>query len=68
MPSRVEVPCECAFTSMNAVFRKNLTDGLAVAANEVSTASDTGGALDDGTDRARFCRTTRACIWGVSDP
>jgi hypothetical protein len=27
---------------MNAVFRKNLTDALAVDANHVDTASDTG--------------------------
>jgi hypothetical protein len=39
---------------MNAVFRKNLTDVLAVDANDVDTASDTGGALNDGRDRARF--------------
>jgi hypothetical protein len=45
---------ECAFTYMNAVFRKNLTDVLAVDANDVDTASDTGGALNDGRDRARF--------------
>jgi hypothetical protein len=53
---------------MNAVFRKNLTDALAVAANDVDTACDTGGGLDDGWDRARFCRTNATCIWGVSDP
>ena len=53
---------------MNAVFRKNLTDALAVDANHVDTASDTSGALDDGRERARFCRTTATCIWGVSDP
>jgi hypothetical protein len=68
VPSRVEIQCECAFTYMNAVFRKNLTNALAVDANHVGTASDTSGALGDGRDRARFCRTTATCIWGVDSP
>jgi len=68
VPSQAEIQCECAFTYMNAVFRKNLTDARAVDANDVDTAFDTGGALGDGRDRARFCRTTLICIWGVSDP
>jgi hypothetical protein len=68
VPSQVEIRCGCAFTYMNAVFRKNLTDALAVVANDVDTASDTGGALNDGRDIARFCRTNATCIWGVSDP
>ena len=62
MPSRVEIQCECAFTYMNAVFRKNLTDALAVDANHVDIASDTSGASGDGRDRARFCRTIATCI------
>ena len=41
VPSRVEIQCECAFTYMNAVIRKNLTDALAADANDVDTASDT---------------------------
>jgi len=53
---------------MNAVIRKNLTDALAVDANDVDTASDTSGAFGDGRDRARFCRTIATCFWGVSDP
>jgi hypothetical protein len=53
---------------MNAVFRKNLTDALEVDAHDVDTASDAGGALNDGENRARFCRTNATCIWGVSDP
>jgi hypothetical protein len=28
MPSQAEIRCECAFTYMNEVFRKNLTDAL----------------------------------------
>jgi hypothetical protein len=47
---------------MNAVSRKNLTGALAVDANDVDTAADTGGALDDGADRARFRRTKATCI------
>jgi hypothetical protein len=68
VPSQAEIQCECAFTYMNAVLRKNLTDTLAADANDVDTASDTGGALNDGRDRARFCRTDATCSWGVSDP
>jgi hypothetical protein len=45
---------ECAFTYMNAVSRKNLTDARAVDVNDVDTASETGGAFGDGRDRARF--------------
>jgi hypothetical protein len=37
VPSRVAIQCECAFTYMNAFFRKNLTDALAVDANHVDT-------------------------------
>jgi hypothetical protein len=36
--------------------------------NHACPTQDTGGALDDVTDEARFCRTTATCIWGVSDP
>ncbi len=68
VPSRAEIQCECAFTYMNAVSRKNLTGALAVDANDLDTAGDTGGALDDGRDGARFCRMIGTCIWGVSDP
>jgi hypothetical protein len=68
VPSQMEIRCECAFTYMNAVSRKNLTGALAVDANDVDTAADIGDALDDGRDRARFRRTRAASIWGVSDP
>jgi hypothetical protein len=40
MPSQAEIRCECAFTYMNAVSRKNLTDARAVDANDVDTASE----------------------------
>jgi hypothetical protein len=36
-------------------------------ANGARTARDTGGALGDVRDSARFCRTTVARVWGVSD-
>ena len=68
VPSQAQIQCECAFTYMNAVFRKNLTDALAVDANHADIASHTSGAFGDGRDRARFCRTKATCIWGVSDP
>jgi hypothetical protein len=68
VPIRAEIQCEGAFTYMNAVSRKNLTGALAVDANDVDTAGDTGRALDDGRDRARFRRRRATCIWGVSDP
>jgi hypothetical protein len=68
VPSQAEIQCECAFTYMNAFCRKSLTDALAVDTNDLDTAGDTGGALNDVRDRARFCRTNATCIWGVSDP
>jgi hypothetical protein len=68
VPSQAEIRCECAFTHMDAVFRQNLTDALAVDANDADTASDTGYALADDHDRAPFCRWNATCIWGVSDP
>jgi hypothetical protein len=34
----------------------------------VGVTHDTGGALGDVTDEARFCRTTATCIWGVGGP
>jgi hypothetical protein len=67
-PPQFRIQSECALTYMNAVIRKNLTDALAVGANDVDTAFDTSGAFGDGRDRARFCRTIATCIWGVSDP
>jgi hypothetical protein len=68
VPSQAEIQCECAFTYMNAVLRKNLTDTVAIDANDGDIASDTGGALNDRKDRARFCRTNATCTSGVSDP
>jgi hypothetical protein len=66
VPSQADIRWKCAFTYMNAVSRKDLTDARAVDANDVDTASETGGAFSDGRDRARFCRTAGTFIW--SDP
>ena len=52
MPSQAEIRCECAFTYMNAVFRKNLTESMAVDANDENAAFDTGGA-SGGVNRYR---------------
>ena len=38
VPSRAAIRWKCAFTYMNAVFRKNLTDAFEVDANDVDTA------------------------------
>ena len=40
MPSQAEIQCECAFTYMNAVLRKNLTDALSVDATDLDTVSE----------------------------
>ena len=53
---------------MNAVRGQNLSDALMRGENDAGTEQGPGGALGDVTDRARFCRTTATCIWGVSDP
>ena len=53
VPSQAEIRWKCAFTYINAVSRKNLTDARAVDANDVDTASETGGAFGDGRDRGR---------------
>jgi hypothetical protein len=37
----MKIRCECAFTYMNAVFRKNLTQAMAVDANSEDAALDT---------------------------
>ena len=68
MPSQAWIRCECAFTYMNAVFRKNLTDTFSVDATAVDTAFGTGRRSRRWHDRARLCRTTVTYIWGVSDP
>ena len=53
---------------MNAVSGENLSVVFLFDEVHGGVAHDTGGALGDVTDEARFCRTTATCIWGVSDP
>ena len=53
---------------MNAAFRKNLTEALAINANDEDTALGTGGAFDGVTGIALSRRTIVTCTWGVSDP
>jgi hypothetical protein len=66
--SRAAIRRKCAFTYMNAVSRKNLTDARAVNANDVRTALNTGAALRGVTGIAPSRRMIVTCMWGVSDP
>ena len=68
VPSQVEIRCGCAFTYMNAVFRKNLTEALAGDANNEDTAVDSGGAFSAVTGIALSRRTIVTWPSGVSDP
>jgi hypothetical protein len=68
VPSQAEIRCGCAFTYMNAVFRKNLTEALAGDANHDDTALDTGGAFSGVTGIALPRRTNVTRTSGVSDP
>ena len=68
MAPQAEIQCECAFTYMNAVFRKNLTDAFSVDATAVDTAFDTERRTRRWHDRARFCRTTKTRIWRRERP
>jgi hypothetical protein len=68
MPPQAMIRCECAFTYMNAVSGKNLTALFASMELDASVTQDSGGALRNVTDEARFRRTIATCIWGVSDP
>jgi len=58
------IQSECAFTYMNAGFRRTCQ------ASWLSTqaAGDTTAHSTQSQDRARFGRTTVTRIWGVSDP
>jgi len=68
VPSQVEIRCVCAFTYMNAVFRKNLTEALAGDASDEDTALDPGGAFSGVTGIALSRRTIVTWTSGVSDP
>lgn len=68
MRSRAAIRWKCAFTYMNAVSRKNLTDARAVNANDLRTALDTGAAFSGVTGIAPSRQMIVTCMWGVSDP
>jgi hypothetical protein len=68
VPSQTEIRCGCAFTYMNAVFRKNLTEALVGDANEEGTAIVPDGEFSGVTGIALPRRTIVTCTWGVSDP
>ena len=68
VPSQVELRYGCAFTYMNAVFRKNLTEALAINASDEDTALGTGSAFDGVTGITQSRRTIVTCAPGVSDP
>jgi len=68
VPSRVEIQRESAFTHMNVVSGENLTGVFLSMKSMRVRPQDTGGALRSVTVKARFCRTTATCSWGVSDP
>jgi hypothetical protein len=53
---------------MNAVSRKNLTEALAINANDEDTVLGTGGAFYGVTGIALSRRTVVTCTSGVSDP
>ena len=67
-PSQALIQLECAFTYMNAVSGENLS-GVFVPMKFKGVSRTTHVRRSRRfTDRARFCRTTVTCIWGVSDP
>jgi hypothetical protein len=68
VPYQAEIRCECAFTCMNAVSRKNLTDAYTESANNVRTALDAAAAFGGVAGIAPSCRMIATCMWGVSDP
>jgi hypothetical protein len=65
--SRVTIRWKCAFTHINALSRKNLTDARAFNANDVSTPLDTGAAFGGITGIAPSRRMIVTCMWGVSN-
>ena len=54
MLSQAAIRWKCAFTYMNAVSRKNLTDTRAVNAKDVHTAIDTGAVFGGVTASRRL--------------
>jgi hypothetical protein len=69
VPPRAAIRWKCAFTYMNAVSGKNLTDARARSnANDMRTALDTGGAFGGVIGIAPTHRMIVTCMLGVSDP
>ena len=68
MPSQAKIRCECAFTYMNAVFRQNLTESMAVDVNDDHATLDASRALCGATGIALSRRTIVTRTFGVSDP
>jgi hypothetical protein len=68
MPPQAMIRCECAFIYMNAVSGKNLTALFASMELDASVTQDSGGALRNVTDEARFRRTIATCILGRERP
>ena len=68
IPPQFRIQSECALTYMNARSGQNLsavrTPLWNVGAHVVKSPEHSAMARD----RARICRTTATCIWGVSDP
>lgn len=58
MPTQAMIRCECAFTYINAVSGKNLTALFSSMEVDAGVTQDSGGALRNVTDEARFRRTT----------
>ena len=68
MLSRAVIRRKCAFTYMNAVSRKNLTDAPAQLTGTWHTALDTDASSGGVTGIAPSRRMIVTCMWGVSDP
>jgi Ni/Co efflux regulator RcnB len=68
VPSRVEIQCECAFTYMNAVFRRKPDRRVPVDEVDAGMIHNTGGALRSVKDEARVVPDDSDMHLGVSDP
>jgi hypothetical protein len=68
VPSQAEIRCECAFTYMNAVFRKNLTESMAVDANDEDATPDTGGATGSVNQHRAVSPDNRDMVVGRERP
>jgi hypothetical protein len=59
---------KCAFTYMNAVSRKNLTDARVQLMRQTWAPRSPASAFGGVTDIAPSRRMIVTCMWGVSDP